>query len=57
MRLLTAFFGTVLGLNTAVLEPIWVDGQFDDWSPSNIVAVDPVGDATGTFDMTRLFLR
>jgi len=38
-------------------EPIVIDGEFDDWDASDIVAVDPAGDATGAFDITHLYAR
>lgn len=38
----------------ALSEPVAIDGRFDDWSPRHIVAIDPAGDATGVFDVTRL---
>ncbi len=39
------------------LQPITIDGQFDDWTAADIVAVDPAGDADGIFDLTRLYAR
>ncbi len=43
-----------------------VDGAFQEWAPANLIATDPAGDASGAFDVqkvfatnraTRLFLR
>lgn len=43
-----------------------LDGLYPDWSPANLIATDPAGDASGAFDVrnvyatnrgTRLFLR
>gem|GEM_PF-775450 len=43
-----------------------LDGVFNEWTAANLIATDPVGDATGSFDVshlyalnrgTRLFLR
>ena len=31
-----------------------IDGQFNDWSDSALIATDPQGDATGAFDITRV---
>ncbi|MBW2733466.1 MAG: endonuclease/exonuclease/phosphatase family protein [Deltaproteobacteria bacterium] len=35
--------------------PIAVDGLFDDWAGIATRAVDPEGDATGAFDLTRVY--
>ncbi|MCK5800947.1 MAG: hypothetical protein KAI47_27355, partial [Deltaproteobacteria bacterium] len=32
-----------------------VDGRFDDWGDTKPLATDPAGDATGAFDVTRLY--
>jgi len=31
-----------------------IDGQFNDWPTSALIATDPQGDATGAFDITRV---
>jgi hypothetical protein len=38
--------------------PIVIDERFDDWSPADLVATDPVGDSvTGSFDLARVWAR
>ena len=38
-------------------ETIHLDGDFNDWSDADQVASDPVGDATGAFDLSRISAR
>ncbi|MSR44260.1 MAG: endonuclease/exonuclease/phosphatase family protein [Phycisphaerales bacterium] len=56
----------LLGLHGAFADEPRVDGLFGEWTPSNVIATDPIGDASGAFDVqrvsatnrgTRLFLR
>lgn len=37
--------------------PVVVDGEFDDWQHEHIVAIDSAGDASGAFDITRLYAQ
>jgi endonuclease/exonuclease/phosphatase family metal-dependent hydrolase len=37
--------------------PIRLDGAFDDWATSDLIATDEVGDAVGTFDISRVSAR
>lgn len=37
--------------------PLAVDGDFAEWNRGHIVAVDPAGDATGSFDVTALWAQ
>lgn len=53
---LLAAVATVLPF-AAAANTIVIDGQFDDWNASDIVAVDPAGDAQGVFDITRIHAR
>ena len=34
--------------------PFLIDGRFDDWAEVAPAAIDPTGDATGAFDLTRV---
>lgn len=36
---------------------IRLDGVFDDWQKSDVVATDPIGDASGAFDLSRVSAR
>jgi hypothetical protein len=45
----------ILALTSACpAEDILLDGTFDDWSEIPVSATDPLGDATGAFDFTRI---
>lgn len=37
--------------------PIRIDGVFDDWGDAEPIVVDPAGDATGAFDLTRVYAQ
>jgi hypothetical protein len=39
------------------IDEIRLDGEFDDWRAADVVASDPVGDATGGFDFSRVSAR
>jgi len=57
-RFFTALSLLALATHTvAVTPPVTIDGQFDDWQHAHIVAIDPAGDASGSFDITRLYAQ
>jgi hypothetical protein len=62
VTLLCILFLTATSLDAQVI----LDGYLDDWKPEHVVATDPSGDASGSFDLTsisaqvfggRVFLR
>ena len=50
--LITSQFATS---QVALAQEPRVDGLFAEWSPSHIIATDPAGDATGAFDVQKVF--
>ena len=39
----------------AYAQPPSIDGVFNEWLPSNLIATDPVGDATKGFDLSNIW--